>query len=101
MRLWVLKITDKYFKRLSKNILSFAGSPILRAKAIWNSKIPEPVKNWATPVEIKEKILFIFVKEREKRQSFLGENGKEIVNLLKINGLEIKSIKIINSIEKW
>lgn len=94
-----MKITDKYFKKLSKNLLNNIGDEKAKLKSIWNIEIPNPVKKWAYPVGTNEDSLLIFVNEREKRQSFKGENEKLIVEIFKKNGVFIENIKIVNGIK--
>jgi len=96
MELSVLTISEKYFKRISKSILFPVGNSLQFAKYVWQKTIPEPVKNWGVPVDFFEGCLKIKVKDRDKTQSFSGENASQIIKLLKKSGLDVKTLQIAN-----
>jgi len=89
-----LKLTDKYFKKISNNILDNLCNNKLKLQVVWNKVIPEPVKSWGTPVDIIDSCLVIKVSNKNKRQSFFGENGDIVLNLLNNQGFNINKIKI-------
>ncbi len=89
-----MKLTDKYFKKISNNILDNLGNNKLKLQVVWDKVIPEPVKFWGTPQDIVESCLIVEVSNKNKRQSFFGENGRIVLHLLNKQGFNINRIKV-------
>jgi hypothetical protein len=89
-----LKLTDKYFKKISNNILDTLGNKKLKLKVAWDKVVPKPVKYWGTPVDIVNGYLIVEVSDKNKKQSFFGENGDIVLNMLNKQGFKVEKIKV-------
>jgi hypothetical protein len=89
-----LNLTDKYFKRISPELLLKWGCPSLEfIKMVWKRVIPEPVSGWGSPTGIKGGTLTVEVEVREYLAAFRAE-ADTIIRTLNQYPLHLSELRV-------